>query len=68
MTHDLAVCKHHWLVAQPSGPLAHGTCKLCGAERDFINQEIFSTYNTAGSDPRAREWRARDKETRMRVR
>ena len=67
MTRDLAVCRHHWLLDPPSGPLDHGVCKFCGAERDFVKQEIYASYSTAGTDPRAREWQAYDMKTRMRV-
>ena len=67
MTRDLAVCRHHWLLDPPSGPLDHGVCKFCGAVRDFVKQEIFSSYNTAGTDPRIREWQAQDTKVRMRV-
>jgi hypothetical protein len=30
-------CKHHWLIASPSGPTSEGRCKLCGIQRSFYN-------------------------------
>lgn len=30
-------CRHHWVIETPNGPLSHGTCKVCGLERDFYN-------------------------------
>lgn len=35
MPSHTAWCKHRWLIDTPNGPLVHGHCKLCGAERDF---------------------------------
>ncbi len=29
------VCKHHWLLDSPVNGISHGSCKACGAERDF---------------------------------
>lgn len=60
-------CRHHWLIDPPNGMVDHGKCKFCGAERDFIKQEIYANYSMAGSDPRAREWAAEDSRVRMRV-
>jgi hypothetical protein len=28
---------HHWLIAKQDGPSSEGTCKACGAQRDFVN-------------------------------
>ena len=28
-------CIHHWKIASPNGPTAHGICRRCGAERAF---------------------------------
>ena len=28
-------CIHHWQLATPSGVLTNGTCKKCGAEKQF---------------------------------
>ncbi len=30
-----AVCVHRWAIAAPSGEVSKGSCRLCGAERDF---------------------------------
>jgi len=30
-------CQHHWIIESPSGPTSMGRCRLCGAERQFIN-------------------------------
>ena len=32
-------CKHHWRLETPNGPTSTGTCKLCGASREFQNSE-----------------------------
>jgi len=30
-------CCHYWLVESPNGPTSKGTCKFCGAEKEFEN-------------------------------
>lgn len=30
-------CRHHWVIDTPEGPVSRGTCKLCGAEKEFKN-------------------------------
>lgn len=30
-------CCHYWVVESPNGPTSRGTCKLCGAVREFEN-------------------------------
>ena len=30
-------CRHYWLIESPNGPISRGTCKFCGAEKDFHN-------------------------------
>jgi len=29
--------KHRWRIAEPNGPVSVGTCKVCGAEKEFRN-------------------------------
>lgn len=41
-------CTHHWLIESPSGPVAHGRCKLCGEERDFDNSYLFEKIGKKG--------------------
>jgi hypothetical protein len=31
-------CSHHWAIDSAEGPTSLGRCKLCGAERSFLNQ------------------------------
>ena len=30
-------CRHHWLIESPHGPTSMGSCKLCGAQKEFRN-------------------------------
>ena len=30
-------CRHHWIIASPSGTLSVGRCRRCGAVREFRN-------------------------------
>jgi len=32
-----AQCRHHWLIESPHGATSMGSCKLCGAQREFRN-------------------------------
>ena len=32
------VCEtHHWMLPAPGGPVSVGTCKHCGAKKEFSN-------------------------------
>lgn len=33
-------CPHHWLIGEPNGPTASGTCKLCGISRDDFENHV----------------------------
>lgn len=41
-----AVCQHHWMLAEANGPRSQGTCKHCGAEREFSNYLPFQDFLT----------------------
>ena len=28
---------HHWIIESAAGPTSPGVCRLCGAEKEFIN-------------------------------
>jgi len=34
-------CCHYWLVESPNGPTSKGTCKFCGAEKEFENYGLY---------------------------
>ena len=38
------VCRHHWLIDRPAGPVSKGVCRLCGEERDFQNYVEGSSW------------------------
>ena len=40
-------CNHHWVIGNPDDPTSSGRCKLCGAEKDFMNYFESSAW---GSD------------------
>lgn len=40
----LTECRHHWKIAAPSGRTSMGRCKLCGAEREFLNFQSDFPY------------------------
>ena len=33
----LAVCRHHWMIEAPSGPVSRGVCRVCDEVREFKN-------------------------------
>ncbi len=34
---EVVACTHHWIIETPEGPVSKGTCRMCGAEREFSN-------------------------------
>ena len=34
---DEGVCRHHWVIEAPDGPVSHGKCRLCGETQEFKN-------------------------------
>jgi hypothetical protein len=42
------VCVHRWQVTGPSGDDATGTCRLCGATRQFTNAKRGWSDRSAG--------------------
>ena len=47
-------CTHHWQLEPPSGELTNGTCKKCGAEKQFTGESIPK----AGRPPNSKTKRA----------
>ena len=31
-------CAHYWIIEASRGPTSRGVCKLCGAEKEFLNK------------------------------
>lgn len=54
MTAPATTCKHHWIIAEPGGPVSDGRCKLCGRARDFINSEegLIEAATKRGKGPK----------------
>ena len=34
---DEGICRHHWCIEAPAGPISHGKCRLCGETQEFKN-------------------------------
>lgn len=32
---DEGICRHHWCIEAPAGPISHGKCRLCGETQEF---------------------------------
>ena len=39
-------CTHHWIIDSPNGPQSNGSCKVCGAEREFMNYLESSAWSS----------------------
>lgn len=44
----VAECRHHWLIESPQGATSWGTCKLCGARREFSNSASDAIWDGEG--------------------
>ena len=44
-----ASCSHHWIIESPNGPMSWGTCKYCGARREFNNYMPFTSWEEGNS-------------------
>ena len=38
-------CVHYWVIDPPEGPVSRGTCKICGAEKEFRNFLSYSPWD-----------------------
>ncbi|MFC1848104.1 hypothetical protein ACFLXV_02180 [Chloroflexota bacterium] len=38
-------CQHHWVIESPNGPTSTGSCKHCGAVKEFDNFTPFSSWD-----------------------
>lgn len=41
------MCTHHWMLEAPKSPYTTGTCKLCGATKEFQHQWELQDENWA---------------------
>jgi len=53
------VCRHHWVIDTPNGAVSAGSCKRCGATREFKNASdeapwLNDGFSLSGSIGRAR--------------
>ncbi len=39
-----ATCRHHWDIEPPSGDVSQGTCRLCGAKKQFHNSNSWQKW------------------------
>ena len=42
-------CPHHWAIESPNGPTSFGTCRRCGAVREFKNSIQITSWESEGS-------------------
>ena len=39
-------CVHYWVIESPTGSFSKGSCKTCGAEKEFKNYIFYSPWET----------------------
>ena len=49
---------HHWMIDEPNGPTSNGTCRICGAKREFKNSIQGSGWDRDGRRRRAARQRS----------
>jgi hypothetical protein len=50
---NTVACRHHWILGQPHEGFVRGTCKVCGAERQY--QAFLDDYGFEPERPTIRE-------------
>ena len=56
-TLETPVCRHHWIIEAPSGPVSKGRCKLCGELKEFSNAAMDLVWDdTPLSDLFGPQW------------
>jgi len=53
-------CTHHWIIDSPNGPQSQGSCKVCGAEREFMNYLESSAWSS-GEEKKGDKGKDKDK-------
>jgi hypothetical protein len=53
-------CKHHWKIAAPNGATSLGTCKRCGAQREFMNSTSESIWDNDHGESGFNRYRRRN--------
>ena len=48
-------CAHYWVIEPPDGPISKGTCKVCGAEKEFGNIPPITTVYFGKTPPRYKD-------------
>lgn len=42
-------CTHRWIIEEPNGPTSLGTCKHCGATKEYANGYKLIPFEELGS-------------------
>lgn len=48
-------CQHHWDIKPATGYLSQGTCRLCGATKEFRNSATYETWTKATKHERTQQ-------------
>ena len=54
-TAEILVCRHHWVIESPDGPISHGMCRLCRANKSFKNIIEAAPWRDDGRQVPAKE-------------
>ncbi len=44
---DEAACRHYWDIQPPKGYVSEGTCRYCGAIKEFHNSNTYEAWTVA---------------------
>ena len=52
---DRELCRHHWVIEAPEGPVSLGSCRTCGETREFKNFIESAPWSEDSREPAPRD-------------
>ena len=52
---DGKLCRHHWVIEAPNGPISMGECRTCGETREFKNFIESAPWSEGNREPGVQE-------------
>jgi len=52
---DEGICRHHWCIEAPAGPISYGKCRLCGETQEFKNGIESTSWEEESRDSAPQE-------------
>jgi hypothetical protein len=54
--HSGELCRHYWMIDEPSGPVSKGMCRMCHEVREFKNFIDETPWTDDSLIPEAADW------------